>query len=256
MVDNKDNIKKMLKEVFGKEINDINEIAPASTSSEASTLSDQDYVNQYTAFLKQILERAKIRESMLENNKADILDEIENLLKPGAIEATTNGQVTVANETEKADILSAVTELLKLKTTTDGNGVTRATGAENGVTRANIVDGATRANETEKAYILDEIENLLKLKTTTDGATEPENGPIGTGTEPENEVTRETGETEATGTKKATGETEATAKASSCGDANVCIENINNEGEIIDTKIYETVGTGKERVIVETIIPK
>ena len=246
MVDNKDNIKKMLKEVFGKEINDINEIAPASTSSEASTSSDQDYVNQYTAFLKQILERAKIRESMLENNKADILDEIENLLKPGAIEATTNGQVTVANETEKADILSAVTELLKLKTTTDGNGVTRA----------NRVDGATRENKTEKADILYETENLLKLKTTTDGATEPENGPIGTGTEPENEVTRETGETEATGTKKATGETEATAKASSCGDANVCIENINNEGEIIDTKIYETVGTGKERVIVETIIPK
>ena len=253
MVDNKDNIKKMLKEVFGKEINDINEIAPASTSSEASTLSDQDYVNQYTAFLKQILERAKIRESMLENNKADILDETENLLKPG--ETGEIGE-TGATGAKEADILSAVTELLKLKTTTDGNGVTRATGAENGVTRANIVDGATRANETEKAYILDEIENLLKLKTTTDGATEPENGPIGTGTEPENEVTRETGETEATGTKKATGETEATAKASSCGDANVCIENINNEGEIIDTKIYETVGTGKERVIVETIIPK
>ena len=243
MVDNKDNIKKMLKEVFGKEINDINEIAPASTSSEASTLSDQDYVNQYTAFLKQILERAKIRESMLENNKADILDETENLLKPG--ETGEIGE-TGATGAKEADILSAVTELLKLKTTTDGNGVTRA----------NRVDGATRENKTEKADILYETENLLKLKTTTDGATEPENGPIGTGTEPENEVTRETGETEATGTKKATGETEATAKASSCGDANVCIENINNEGEIIDTKIYETVGTGKERVIVETIIPK
>ena len=243
MVDNKDNIKKMLKEVFGKEINDINEIAPASTSSEASTSSDQDYVNQYTAFLKQILERAKIRESMLENNKADILDETENLLKPG--ETGEIGE-TGATGAKEADILSAVTELLKLKTTTDGNGVTRA----------NRVDGATRENKTEKADILYETENLLKLKTTTDGATEPENGPIGTGTEPENEVTRETGETEATGTKKATGETEATAKASSCGDANVCIENINNEGEIIDTKIYETVGTGKERVIVETIIPK
>lgn len=187
-----DNIEKMLKEVFG---NGINKKEPSDASSPASvatsqatlgssdTKVDQDYVNQYTAFLQQILKRAKNNNDSTVNNgvnspAADILGETVNLLN-------SVSQLSSQN----TDILSEVEKLLNSKADQ---------GQEQGQEQ-----GQTVEKEEEKSA------------------------------------------------------TTATPNAnSSCGDANVCIENVNNEGITTDTTIYAIDGTGKDRVIVENIISK
>ena len=268
-----DNIEKMVKEIFGKDIkkNETSSASSASASSLSSTaasatstaassatslgsidtkvdstsqvtlspeksvvekrsFSDQDYVKQYTAFLKHILERAKNvveaiptsdSEGLEVTRPLSILDEAEKLL---ASDDVANAESSVITETTnkkesaaKEGILSAVEELLNSKEFTTSsvpittgqngeNGPEVEENGENGDGRYRTADGQNGVNG-------------------ADGDGQNGDGP--------------------NGEKSAT----PTATASSCGDANVCIENVNNEGITTDTTIYETVGTRKNRFI-------
>ena len=271
-----DNIEKMVKEIFGKDIkkNETSSASSASASSLSSTaasatstaassatslgsidtkvdstsqvtlspeksvvekrsFSDQDYVKQYTAFLKHILERAKNREVTWDNGSqinADILGAVEELLNTKTSEGFVEPQASsahsistgnpVLNETigAKEGILSAVEELLNSKEfTTSSVPITTGQNGENG------------------PEVEENGENGDGRYRTADGPEVGVNGADGDGQNGDGP----------NGEKSAT----PTATASSCGDANVCIENVNNEGITTDTTIYETVGTRKNRFI-------
>ena len=286
-----DNIEKMVKEIFGKDIkkNETSSASSASASSLSSTaasatstaassatslgsidtkvdstsqvtlspeksvvekrsFSDQDYVKQYTAFLKHILERAKNREVTWDNGSqinADILGAVEELLNTKTSEGFVEPQASsahsistgnpVLNETigAKEGILSAVEELLNSKEfTTSSVPITTGQNGENGPE----VDKTKGENGPEIGENGPEVDK-----------TKGENGPEVYKTKGVNVINGENG---ADGVNTVVEKTAATAKASSCGNANVCIEDINNEGINTDTTIYEAVGTGKDRVIV------
>ena len=238
-------------------------LSPEKSVVEKRSFSDQDYVNQYTAFLKQILERAKNREVTSDNGSqinADILGAVEELLNTktseGFVEPLENLRFSdqasaakqnldltpristgnpVLNETigAKEGILSAVEELLNSKeSTTSSVPITTGQNGENGPE----VDKTKGENGPEIGENGPEVDK-----------TKGENGPEVYKTKGVNVINGENG---ADGVNTVVEKTAATAKASSCGNANVCIEDINNEGINTDTTIYEAVGTGKDRVIV------
>ena len=179
------------------------------------------------------MERAKNREVTWDNGSqinADILGAVEELLNTKTSEGFVEPQASsahsistgnpVLNETigAKEGILSAVEELLNSKEfTTSSVPITTGQNGENG------------------PEVEENGENGDGRYRTADGPEVGVNGADGDGQNGDGP----------NGEKSAT----PTATASSCGDANVCIENVNNEGITTDTTIYETVGTRKNRFI-------
>jgi len=236
-------ITKMLNEVFGENIRKRDtSLAPSSTSASLASPSastsgsndtkvDQDYVKQYTAFLKHILERAK-------NDVA--IDEAKKLLN------TENGV--------NADILHTVEKLLN--TGKEANGSVESTVTLDGavVAKANKDKNIDREENGVNADILHTVEKLLNTGKEANGSVEstvttgPLDGAVVAKANKDKNIDREEN-----GVNADTKTTEK-EKTSSCGDANVCIENINNKGNTTNTTIYKTTGTGKKRDIVETIL--
>ena len=212
----------------------INEVFPGikktqdlNNSSEV-TQSNPEYVAQYVAFLQHILNRAK------QENNYDLLDELVRLLGPSEDVTDTGPQ--------QNNILDAITQLLQTRELEDvtappiDNGLLSKT-AELLDTRSVVEPSAPLANKD----LLSAIDELLQ--TSTAQAAEA--------------AAKATAQEAAAPAPAAPASAASAAPVStSCNDANICIEQIDNDNNntVTNTISYNITGQGKQASIVQTSI--
>jgi hypothetical protein len=216
--------------------------------------SDPKYVDQYVAFLRHILDRAK------NENNYDLLDAITALL--GAPSPSEEPSAPPAPR----DVLDAISELLGAPSPSEEpsappaprdvlDAISELLGAPSA---PSATDDVLNAVGTDSG-VLGQAAQLLG---TSDGATvaASKDGPS-----PEGAKGQVTDGENGPGTEGPEGKDKPLPEPSACGDSNVCIENIDivsddskgskGSEQVIDTTIYNIVGDGKKAEIHESRIP-